>query len=220
MRCLAGLLLCACASPSTPPPEAAPAPSTTATPYADPVRPPKRHLGRASVEMYSLPREPTCLRFPLGDADGQGARKTQEFQSARKHLGEDWVVDGAKSRGAPIHAITGGYVTDAYDYGSAGPEEGCWGRVVRIVHRLDEGEHVWVESLYAHLLTIDVELGQRVERGQVIGTVGDAGCSGDHLHWELRDSMTLPLGHGYGSDTTGYVEPSVYVAARRCEDPA
>ena len=49
---------------------------------------------------------------------------------------------------------------------------------------LDHGNGV--ESRYAHLKKIDVKLGQRVERGQVIGLVGSTGRStGPHLHYEV-----------------------------------
>jgi hypothetical protein len=47
--------------------------------------------------------------------------------------------------------------------------------------------HGWgVYSGYAHLSVMDVTAGQRVERGQVIGSSGTTGrSSGPHLHWEI-----------------------------------
>ena len=210
------------ASPDPDPDTVPTASSTTAsskTAYAMPDTTPRRYLGRANVEMYSLPVDPPCLRMPLGDEEGAGARVSQIFQSERNHLGEDHVIADGPSRGAPVHAIAPGRVIDAWDYGSERVEQGCWGRVVRVVHRLDDDEGGWtfVESLYAHLDRIDVELGERVEAGAVLGTVGDAGCGGPHLHWELRDSMNMPLGFGYGRDTKGYLAPSAFVRAHRCE---
>lgn len=48
-------------------------------------------------------------------------------------------------------------------------------------------DHGWgVYSGYAHLSQMNVEIGQRVERGQIIGASGTTGrSSGPHLHWEI-----------------------------------
>lgn len=209
-----------CAPPAAPPDASTATAPARPTPYADPAPAPRRYLGRANVEMYSLPVDPPCLRMPLGGPDGEGTRVAQIYQSERHHLGEDVVPADGPARGAPVYAVGNGTVIDAFDHG-AGVERGCWGRVVRIVHRLADGQEdlTWYESLYAHLQTMEVELGERVQAGQIIGTVADAGCGGAHLHWEVRDRMNLPLGHGYGWDTAGYVRPSAWVRARRCEAP-
>lgn len=48
-------------------------------------------------------------------------------------------------------------------------------------------DHGWgVLTGYWHLSKFDVEVGQRVEKGQIIGRVGNTGLStGSHLHWQL-----------------------------------
>ena len=44
-----------------------------------------------------------------------------------------------------------------------------------------------IQTLYAHLHDINVELGQEVKAGETIGTMGSTGNStGIHLHFELR----------------------------------
>lgn len=43
------------------------------------------------------------------------------------------------------------------------------------------------KSFYAHLKDIHVKQGQRIKKGEVIGTVGNTGTStAPHLHYEIR----------------------------------
>ena len=48
-------------------------------------------------------------------------------------------------------------------------------------------DHGWgVLTGYWHLSTIEVEVGQHVEEGELIGRIGNTGLStGSHLHWEM-----------------------------------
>ncbi len=71
------------------------------------------------------------------------------------------------------------------------------GRVVMAVERYLTGNTVILEhlpgvyTLYYHLDTIKASLGQIVEAGDEIGTLGATGfATGEHLHWELRTSTT------------------------------
>src|SRR5262249_11030128 len=44
-----------------------------------------------------------------------------------------------------------------------------------------------VQTQYGHMLETAVQAGDKVERGQVIGTIGSSGLStGAHLHYEVR----------------------------------
>jgi len=93
-----------------------------------------------------------------------------EARGARRHQG----LDLAAAKGTPVRATADGVVTVA-------GRSGDWGRLVVIEHGGG-----W-ETRYAHLSHIRVERGERVARGQEIGTVGRSGnATGDHLHYEVR----------------------------------
>ena len=62
----------------------------------------------------------------------------------------------------------------------AGIQNG-YGKVIEIKHGNERS------TLYAHLSSMHVKVGQRVEQGQEIGAVGNSGWStGPHLHFEFR----------------------------------
>jgi murein DD-endopeptidase MepM/ murein hydrolase activator NlpD len=83
------------------------------------------------------------------------------------HLG----FDLASLRQAPVTASNRGVVIFA-DY------LGIYGNCVVIDHGLG------VQSLYAHLSTVDVKEGDQVEKGQTLGRTGVTGLAGgDHLHF-------------------------------------
>lgn len=95
---------------------------------------------------------------------------TSTFGDDREHGG----IDIANTFGAPIVAVADGEVI------SAGPAQG-FGLWVRIRH--DDG----TITTYGHNNTNLVSVGQRVEAGQKIATVGNRGVStGPHLHFEVE----------------------------------
>lgn len=91
------------------------------------------------------------------------------------------AVDIASKGGGAILASDSGIVTvaswlDNYGYGN---------RVV-----IDHGNGY--QTLYAHLSAVQVKVGQRVNRGDVLGQMGNTGRStGTHLHFEIRQGGSL-----------------------------
>ncbi|MBB5912970.1 murein DD-endopeptidase MepM/ murein hydrolase activator NlpD [Nocardia transvalensis] len=84
-------------------------------------------------------------------------------------------VDFADSIGTPIHSVENGTVIEA------GPASG-FGLWVRVKH--DDG----TTAVYGHVNDILTSVGQRVNAGDVIATVGNRGNStGPHLHLEIWD---------------------------------
>lgn len=88
----------------------------------------------------------------------------------------DWhpAVDIAAPQGTPVRAADSGVVT------FAGWQAG-YGRLIIIDHGGG------MTTRYGHLSRTQVQPGDRVERGQVIGAVGQTGrATGPHLHFEVR----------------------------------
>lgn len=84
-------------------------------------------------------------------------------------------IDIAGNKGDEISAFMKGKVIFA--------DEISWGYGKHII--IDHGNNL--SSLYGHLDTITVKVGDAVEQGQIIGTEGSTGWStGPHLHFETR----------------------------------
>ena len=85
------------------------------------------------------------------------------------HLG----FDLASVANSPIESGNDGIVVYA-DY------LGIYGNCVLVDHGLG------LLSLYGHLSQIEVQMGQSVERGQILGRTGQTGLAGgDHLHFSI-----------------------------------
>jgi len=83
-------------------------------------------------------------------------------------------IDLAIEEGVPVAAANRGRVVVAEPL-----------KVRGNVAILDHGLGVY--SAYYHLSATRVEKGQMVEKGQIVGLVGNTGLStGAHLHWEMR----------------------------------
>jgi murein DD-endopeptidase MepM/ murein hydrolase activator NlpD len=83
-------------------------------------------------------------------------------------------IDIGVGYGTPVHVTADGLVV------FAGIENG-YGRTVIV----DHGHGI--RTLYAHMSSLAVTVGQRIDRGEVVGYVGDSGRStGPHLHYEVR----------------------------------
>lgn len=99
-----------------------------------------------------------------------------DYDFWRMHKGidvGDWGIWGSN-----IHATKGGTVIIAEDWYIPGYS---YGKYVTVDHG---GGYT---STYAHMDTVNVYVGQVVEKGDVLGTVGNTGFStGPHLHFEIR----------------------------------
>jgi len=87
-------------------------------------------------------------------------------------------IDIAAPQGTPIYAIADGQVKQLQMKHVEGK---AYGRYIIIQH--DGG----MASLYSQMSRYNVDLGQKVKKGDVIGYVGQSGIStGPHLHLEVK----------------------------------
>ena len=103
-------------------------------------------------------------------ASGYGVRIDPIYKTAKFHAGMDFSA----STGTPVYATGDGIVV------KAGWETG-YGNTIEVNHGFG------YLTRYAHLSAYKVRPGQKVVRGEVIGSVGSTGKStGPHLHYEVH----------------------------------
>ena len=126
-----------------------------------------------------------------GVSDGQGFNTPVR----QNHPAIDFAnEEKGWTHGAQVHAVADGEVVNGgFD---VAPYNGCtYGtadmmggpHAVIIKHKGD------VYSFYWHMDSHSVKTGEKVKKGQVIGTIGNYGCSsGSHLHFELSKGSAIP----------------------------
>lgn len=148
------------------------------------VREQSRRYTTADLHLTSLD-----FRCPL---DSYGRITTQFAEPdpwGIPHRGTDFAAPG----GTPIYAIADGVVSAARAMNS-------YGNCVQVSHGTADDGHRY-DSLYAHMSSIAVAQGAAVQKGDLLGYVGNTGNvygagGGYHLHLELRvdGSRVDPLG--------------------------
>ena len=102
------------------------------------------------------------------------------FATKYNHRGDDLCA----AEGTEIYAAADGVVLAAQEHYS-------WGNFVEIDHGTDANGLRWV-TLYAHMKSCAVQVGQTVTAGQVIGYVGSTGnTTGNACHFEMMANGVL-----------------------------
>lgn len=155
------------------------------------VNPEKRDMERIGREQRRIKKAlatwnedtPETLRFLLpveGPVSSPfGLRRFFNEQARKPHSG----LDLAALEGTPIKAPAAGRIVDTGDYFFNG-------NTVFI----DHGQGL--VTMYCHMSRIDVQPGQNVTGGEIIGAVGKTGrVTGAHLHWgvSLNDARVDPM---------------------------
>ncbi|MEM1297421.1 MAG: M23 family metallopeptidase [Verrucomicrobiota bacterium] len=153
--------------------------------------------------------------YPVGPPDASGYYKARGFYP-NGHLGEDWNGKGGGNtdEGDPIYNIGDGVVVYSDDF-----EKG-WGNVIIVRHayREKDGRIHYIDSLYGHLKVREAFLGDRVLRGQRIGTMG---CGPNrmywaHLHFEIRKNLAIGMNRStYTRGYENYHSPTHFIRNNR-----
>jgi murein DD-endopeptidase MepM/ murein hydrolase activator NlpD len=125
-----------------------------------------------SLHQRSLVFSATPSLLPVSGlmTDGFGRRRDPFTGRRAFHRG----LDISARRGTPVIAPADGVVVFA-------GRNGGLGKSVRISHGFG------YTTAYGHLDSIDVEVGEEIQRGELIGGLGNSGRStGPHLHYEVH----------------------------------
>jgi murein DD-endopeptidase MepM/ murein hydrolase activator NlpD len=99
-----------------------------------------------------------------------GNRRDPYTRKYRFHDGHDF----SSKTGTPVYATADGIVKISKYYGT-------YGNYIEIDHGYG------YKTVFGHMYKRKVKVGERVERGQLIGSVGNTGRStGPHLHYEIK----------------------------------
>ncbi len=137
----------------------------------------ERDIKRRARTFWSDGKVKTDFAIPVeGRISGTfGLRRFFNQQPRSPHSG----LDIAAPEGTPIKAVEAGTVIEASNFFFSG----------NVVY-IDHGQGLI--SMYAHMHAIDVEVGQEVAKGQIIGSVGQTGrVTGAHLHLGIIANQTL-----------------------------
>jgi len=155
--------------------------------------------------------------FPVGKPDAAGYYKSRGLRlRAPRHFGEDWNGRGGGDTdlGDPVYSIADGIVTFAHDV------RGGWGNVVIVRYGYRDpadGKVKFVDALYGHLQRIMCKVGEKVKRGQQIGTIGNnRGMYSAHLHFEIRYNIHIGMGRsGVAPTTENWADPTQFINKHR-----
>lgn len=135
--------------------------------------------------------------------------------NAAYHTGADLNLPADADRLTPVYAVASGVVTFA-------GRLPVWGNVIIIKHDPLKGSGKVMYSRSAHVESMNVQVGQRVQRGDQIARVGNAfGVYAYHLHFDLSPTTILETqpqhwpGLDYNGVVKNYVDPRIFIQNNR-----
>ncbi len=167
------------------------------------------------AQSYTTAQLADGFDYPVGKPDAYGYYVYRGF-TQNGHLGEDWNGNGGGNtdEGDPVYSIAHGVVIFSEDYKRG------WGNVIIIRHayRGKNGQIAFVDSLYGHLKVRLASVGERITRGQKIGTIGRGPFKmyAAHLHFEIRKDLRVGMRRDlYPKTFETYYDPRTFLKAHR-----
>ncbi|MBD0389180.1 MAG: M23 family metallopeptidase [Nostoc sp. C3-bin3] len=139
------------------------------------------------------PNRASLAGYPLGEAANVGLAYGWQINPATNEVFFHSGVDLLAPIGTNVQAIAPGTVAFAN-------EQGSYGKLVIINHAGG------LQSRYAQLDTIKVTVGEQINKGDLLGTVGTSGqptSNQPHLHFEVRSTSSLGW---VAEDPKGYLK--------------
>ncbi|MBD2244281.1 M23 family metallopeptidase [Nostoc sp. FACHB-888] len=139
------------------------------------------------------PNRASLAGYPLGEAANVGLAYGWQINPATNEVFFHSGVDLLAPIGTNVQAIAPGTVAFAN-------EQGSYGKLVIINHAGG------LQSRYAQLDSIKVTVGEQINKGDLLGTVGTSGqptSSQPHLHFEVRSTSSLGW---VAEDPKGYLK--------------
>lgn len=153
------------------------------------------------IMLASIPAiQPVSNKDLTRFASGYGYRIHPIYKTRKMHFGVDFTAP----TGSDIYCTGNGVVAKA-----SHSRRGFGNHVV-----VDHG--FGYETIYAHMSEIEVKKGQRVQRGDVLGKVGNTGTStAPHLHYEVhKDGRRIdPINFFYNDLNPDEYEKMIEIAA-------
>jgi len=142
-------------------------------------------------------------------ASVDGTKIWDDPKRGRPHKGIDLAYPGGKV--GNVRAAASGEVIRAVSNGSASG----YGNVVYIGHKNSSGKKICI-TVYGHLATVVVKVGQQVSAGDVLGLEGNTGhSSGAHLHFEIRSPEFAS-----SNQAAAVYDPAAYISGQVTFDDA
>ena len=152
--------------------------------------------------------KPSQIQTPLKGtfwSSGGFSFSPTDARHPKGHLGVDMRTAG----GTPVFPMAPGVVTDV----GSNP---AGGNTVNVLHNLKKSINdadQFVRTYYAHLSSISVHVGDKVDNNTVLGAVGDSGSAKGtmpHLHFQVWNNCTKDGKNGTIQNPTTYFEMPKY----------